>query len=164
MKKFLLLLVMVLSLASCTENYSTGAKVGTVSEFTKKGLVWESWDGILYVTQNGYIKTSEPLYFAFDNDRTDQDSLIKLVELAQEKGYKVKISYHKTFGKNWFGNRGGSDYFVTAVEIVDKDPFKGAKPADVAAALNEQQQEDEAKAKKKEQEDTQTAIEISSED
>ena len=48
MKKFLLLLVMVLSLASCTENYSTGAKVGTVSEFTKKGLVWESWDGILY--------------------------------------------------------------------------------------------------------------------
>lgn len=162
MKKFLLLLVLVLSLASCTENYSTGAKVGTVSEFTKKGLVWESWDGVLYVTQNGYIKTSEPLYFAFDNDRTDQDSLIKLVELVQEKGYKVKISYHKTFGKNWFDNRGGSDYFVTGVEIVDKDPFKGAKPADVAAALNEQQLEDEAK--KKEQEDTQTAIEISSEE
>ena len=121
MKKLLLLSIAALCLVACTENYSNGEKVGVLTEFAESGILWKSWDGKLNITQTGMNTSGEPFTFSFDNDRNDQTKLIELMKEAQVKGWKIKIIYHRTMGKNWFDNRGRSCYFVKNVEVVDKD-------------------------------------------
>lgn len=106
---------------SCKERYSVGEKVGTLTEFAKSGLFWDSWDGRLNLTQTGMNTAGEPFEFSFDNDRNDQDSLVHLFQQAQVEGWKIKIKYHRVKGWNWFENRGRFDYFVDDVEVLDKN-------------------------------------------
>ena len=118
----LLLSVTIMSFSSCKENYSKGEKVGNLIEFTKKGVVWDSWEGRLNMTQTGMNTSGEPFSFSFDNDVTNQDSLINLMKQAQVDGWKLKIRYHEVWGlKNIFNNRGETDYFVDGVTVLDKD-------------------------------------------
>jgi hypothetical protein len=123
MKKRLLLMLLggVMVLQSCTENYSNGEKVGNLIEFTRKGLIWKSWEGRLNLTQTGMNTSGEPFSFSFDNDRDDQQALIDLMKQAQVEGWKLKIRYHEVAGWNWFSNRGETDYFVDSVEVLDKN-------------------------------------------
>jgi hypothetical protein len=117
----LAVVLLCLLLVSCKENYSVGEKVGTLTEFAKSGLIWDSWDGRLNLTQTGMNTAGEPFEFSFDNDRNDQDSLISLLQKAQVEGWKIKIKYHRVQGWNWFENRGRFDYFVDDVEVLDKN-------------------------------------------
>lgn len=117
-----LLAAMLLALSGCKENYSRGEKVGNLIEFTKKGVIWESWEGSLNMTQTGMNTSGEPFRFSFDRDRSDQDSLINLMKQAQVEGWKLKIRYHEVWGlKNILGNRGDTDYFVDGVTVLDRD-------------------------------------------
>jgi len=113
--------VVLFTATSCKEKYSVGEKVGTLIEFAQSGLFWQSWDGRLNMTQTGMNTAGAPFEFSFDNDRTDQDSLINMLKQAQVDGWKIKIKYHRVKGWNWFGNRGRSDYFVDDVEVLDKN-------------------------------------------
>jgi hypothetical protein len=36
-------------------------------------------------------------------------------------GRKVKLVYHETLGKNWFGARGGTNHFITNVQVLDRN-------------------------------------------
>ena len=125
MKKLLYLAlgtVLMMSFSSCKENYSVGEKVGNLIEFTKKGVIWDSWEGRMNLTQTGMNTSGEPFQFSFDNDRNDQNSLVQLLYQAQVEGWKVKLKYHAVWGfKNVFNNRGETDYFVDDVEVLDKD-------------------------------------------
>lgn len=115
-------LMLIFMFSGCKENYSNGEKVGNLIEFTKKGVIWDSWEGRLNLTQTGMNTSGEPFSFSFDNDRKDQDSLIKILYQAQVEGWKVKIKYHEVWGfKNVFSNRGETDYFVDGVTVLDKD-------------------------------------------
>lgn len=106
---------------SCKEHYSDGERVGTVTKFSNAGVFFDSWDGHLNLTQTGMNSAGEPFAFSFDNDRSDQDSLIHLMEDAQRYGWKIKIIYHQVWGfKNFCNNRGESDYFVDDVQVLDK--------------------------------------------
>lgn len=110
------------SLTGCKENYSQGEKVGNLIEFTNKGVIWDSWEGRLNMTQTGMNTSGEPFSFSFDNDRADQDSLIRLMKQAQVEGWKLKIRYHEVWGlKNFWCNRGETDYFVDGVTVLDKN-------------------------------------------
>ena len=102
------LVFLMLQLCGCKEHYSDGEKVGTLIEFAKSGLVWDSWDGRLNMTQTGMNTAGEPFEFSFDNDRDDQDSLITLLQQAQVEGWKIKIKYH-------------FNYFVDDVTVLDKN-------------------------------------------
>ena len=116
------LLATILLLQGCKENYSNGEKVGNLIEFTRKGVIYDSWEGRLNMTQTGMNTSGEPFSFSFDNDRSDQDSLITLMKQAQVEGWKLKIRYHEVWGfKNVFYNRGETDYFVDDVTVLDKD-------------------------------------------
>ena len=118
---FSIILCMVL-LQSCKENYSNGEKVGNLIEFTQKGVIYDSWEGRLNMTQTGMNTSGEPFSFSFDNDRDDQDSIINLMKQAQVEGWKLKIRYHEVGGfKNVFYNRGETNYFVDGVTVLDKD-------------------------------------------
>lgn len=112
----------VMTLGGCKENYSNGEKVGNLIEFTKKGVIWDSWEGRLNLTQTGMNTSGAPFSFSFDNDRKDQDSLISLMKQAQVEGWKLKIKYHEVWGlRNVLNNRGETDYFVDDVTVLDKD-------------------------------------------
>lgn len=120
-KLLIALLVCAVCFTSCKEHFSDGERVGTVVKFSKAGVFWDSWDGELNLTATGMNTSGEPFCFSFDNDRTDQDSLINLLTEAQRYGWKIKIIYHQVWGfKNMFNNRGESDYFVDRVEVLDK--------------------------------------------
>lgn len=125
MKKNLLMPVLValaMSLSGCKENYSNGEKVGNLIEFTSKGVIWNSWEGRLNMTQTGMNTSGEPFSFSFDNDREDQDSLVNLMKQAQVEGWKLKVRYHEVWGlKNLFCNRGETDYFVDEVTVLDRN-------------------------------------------
>lgn len=124
MKKILLFLmaIMCLTFTSCKEHFSDGERVGTVTKFSKAGVFWDSWDGLLNVTQTGMNSSGEPFTFSMDNDRNDQQRLIDTLVKAQVEGWKVKIKYHQVWGaKNVFNNRGESDYFVDDVIVLDKN-------------------------------------------
>lgn len=128
MKSLLLIGLVSLSLIGCTENYSNGERIGFVTKFSERGLIWKSWEGELNLTQTG-MNTSSTFQFSIDNDNANEDH-IKLLDSAATHGWKVKIRYHETAFKNWFRNRGETDYFVSNIEVLDRTPldiFGGAK-------------------------------------
>lgn len=131
MKKVLFGLLVVTMLSSCSENYSTGERIGLVTQFSKSGMFWKSWEGHLNMTQTG-MNSSTPFDFSIDNDN-EPEGLVKTLDSAAQYGWKVKIIYHETFGKNFFKNRGETNHFITKCEVLDRDPihsaFSGSKVA-----------------------------------
>ena len=121
MKNLVILFTVTLLLSSCTENYSNGERIGLVTQFSRTGIIWKSWEGHLNMTQTG-MNSSQPFDFSVDNDNEDQN-LIATLDSAATLGWKVKLRYHETAGKNWFKNRGNTDHFITAVEVLDKNPL-----------------------------------------
>lgn len=120
--KFIFLaLVAAISMTSCTENYSNGERIGMITKFSQKGLVYDSWEGSLNTTQTG-MNSATPFEFSVDNDVNDP-KVISTLDSAATEGWKVKIKYHETFGKNWFSNRGETNYFVKEVQVLDRDPI-----------------------------------------
>ncbi|GAB3932517.1 hypothetical protein [Mucilaginibacter myungsuensis] len=117
MKKLLLAALILTGLASCTENYSNGERIGVITQLSYTGVKWKSWEGHLNVTQTG-MNSSVPFDFSVDNNNEDP-AVIKQLQAAAEKGWKVKLVYHQTRGKNWFNNRGETSHFVTKVEVLD---------------------------------------------
>jgi hypothetical protein len=112
---------LALVMTSCTENYSNGERIGMITKFSQKGLVFDSWEGTLNTTQTG-MNSAQPFEFSVDNDVNDPKTIAAL-DSAATYGWKVKIKYHQTFGKNWFSNRGETNFFVNEVQVLDKDPI-----------------------------------------
>ena len=119
MKKLILAIGLMTTLISCSENYSNGERIGVITQFSDTGVIWKSHEGHLNVTQTG-MNSSVPFDFSVDNDR-DQTDLIKTIDSAAQYGWKVKIIYHETIGKNWFNNRGATDHFVEKVEVLERN-------------------------------------------
>jgi hypothetical protein len=123
MKKLFYLLViipMLIILSSCSENYSNGERIGLVTQFSRTGIIWKSWEGELHVTQTGMNSTMKDFEFSIDNDHEDT-SIINQIDSAAQHGWKIKLTYHETAGKNWFKNRGETNHFITKVEVLDKN-------------------------------------------
>lgn len=128
MKKATLILVTfgLLILMSCSENYSNGERIGLITQFSKTGVIWKSWEGHLNLTQTGMNSSSAvPFDFSIDNDK-EPEQLVNQIDSAAQHGWKVKLTYHETFGWNWFKNRGGTDHFILKCEILDKNPIANA--------------------------------------
>ena len=119
-KQFILALASAsLMLTSCSENYSNGERIGVITQFSETGLIWKSWEGHLNVTQTG-MNSSVPFDFSIDNDSPNQE-VINTLDSAAQYGWKVKLVYHETAGKNVFSNRGETNHFVTKVEVLEKN-------------------------------------------
>lgn len=114
------LVCMTMAFTSC-ENYSNGDRVGYITQFSKTGSVWKSYEGHLNTTQTG-MNSSQGWDFSLDNDNDspEQDRMIFQLDSALELGWRVRLKYHETAGKNWFSNRGHTDFFITHVEVLDR--------------------------------------------
>jgi hypothetical protein len=119
-KQFILALASAsLMLTSCSENYSNGERIGVITQFSETGLFWKSWEGHLNVTQTG-MNSSVPFDFSIDNDNPNQ-VVINTLDSAAQYGWKVKLVYHETAGKNMFSNRGETNHFINKVEVLEKN-------------------------------------------
>ena len=128
MKKLFILLSLAFLFFSCSENYSNGERIGVVTQFSKTGILYDSWEGHLNVTQTG-MNSSVPFDFSIDNDN-EPDNLVKTIDSAAQYGWKIKLIYHETIGKNWFHNRGQTDHFIKKCEVLEKNfgnVFNGKK-------------------------------------
>lgn len=117
------ILILVSGMSSgCSENYANGERIGLVTQFSRAGTFWKSWEGHLNLTKTGMNSSSNtPFDFSIDNDNENQD-VIKKIDSAAQFGWKVKLIYHETKGKNWFHNRGETNHFITQVQVLDKNP------------------------------------------
>jgi len=106
--------------SSCTENYSNGHRIGTINKFSKSGLMCKSWEGHMNLTQTGMTSTAADFPFSLDNDNEPID-LAKTIDSAMNFGWKVELNYHEVYFKNWFSNRGSTDYFVTQCKVIDRN-------------------------------------------
>lgn len=122
MKQTFLFLITIIIFSSCTENYSNGERIGLVTKFSKNGIIWKSWEGHLNQTQTG-MNSSTPFDFSIDNDN-EPKGLVNKLDSAARYGWKVKLVYHRVFFKNWFGNRGETNYFITSCDILDRAPVQ----------------------------------------
>lgn len=118
MKQFILLLFVVLTLGSCTENYSNGERVGMITQFSRTGLIFKTWEGHLNMTQTG-MNTSQAFNFSIDKGN-ERSELIAQIDSAATYGWLVKLRYHQVAGKNWFHNRGETDFFINECEVLDR--------------------------------------------
>ena len=130
-KTILVLMIVVMGLTSCTENYSNGERIGVITQFSKTGLIWKAWEGHLNVTQTG-MNSSVPFDFSIDNDN-EPATLVSTIDSAAQFGWKIKLIYHETRGKNWLNNRGRTNHFITKVEVLEKNfgnAFNGTQHID----------------------------------
>lgn len=122
---FYLLIAILFIGTSCSENYSKGERIGFINKFSKKGLIWKTWEGELNLTQTGMNSSS---LWDWSLDRDDPNELLfKTLDSAAVNGWKVKLKYHETYGWNWLNNRGETNYFVTGCEVLDKTMVNNIK-------------------------------------
>ena len=120
MKKFIVLCFVML-ITACSNNYSNGERIGMITQFSKTGMVWDSWEGQLNMTQTGMNSSSE-FNFSLDNDKPElQDRLIPILDSASHYGWKVSLHYTEVLGLNKLWNRGKTNYFVDKVVVLDRN-------------------------------------------
>ena len=135
-RNLLLIGACALILSGCSENYSNGERIGVITQFSETGLIWKSWEGHLNVTQTG-MNSSVPFDFSIDNDKPDQ-LIINQLDSAAQYGWKVKLVYHETVGKNWFNNRGETSHFITKVEVLERNfgkAFNGTPQQEITGTV-----------------------------
>jgi len=107
--------------SGCSENYSNGERIGLITQFSSTGLVWKSLEGELHVTQTGMNSTMKDFEFSISVDDLPPKLEYRFLPPSLvDTG--VKLTYHETFGKNWFSNRGETNHFITGVQILDRNP------------------------------------------
>ncbi len=102
-----------------SENYSNGERIGLVTQFSKRGIIFKSWEGHLNITQTG-MNSADGFDFSVDRSSTQTKNTEKLLDSSATYGWKVKLIYHQTFLRNWFSSRGETNYFIDSVVVLDK--------------------------------------------
>jgi hypothetical protein len=121
-KNLTLAFTVMIIFSSCSENYSNGERIGLITQFSHRGLFWKSWEGQLNLTQTGMNSSGiQPFEFSLDNDN-ENNEVMKKIDSAANFGWKVKLVYHETSGKNWFDNRGSTNHFIEKCVVLDKNP------------------------------------------
>lgn len=113
MKKILILLIFI-SITGC--NFSEGSRVGTVTKFSKKGILFKTWEGELSTYAKGKAATAMINTFEF----TVKDSnIINEIQQAMNNGIDVTLYYEEKF--IIFPWEGDTKYFITKVHKHKKD-------------------------------------------
>ena len=79
-------------------NYSEGERTGDVFRFSKKGLIWKSWEGTMYlggITSGTSGVQMEKFYFSIpESQESEKSALIeKIKECSRHRETKCTIKY-----------------------------------------------------------------------
>lgn len=116
MKTALALLVVLLSvgcrIGEPKPTYSDGYRVGNIEKFSRRGLIWKTWEGRLLL--NGFDRNSDgqlvarKFHFSVTDAKVAQD-----IESAMTNDKPIKVHYKEDFLSQL---RYDSSYFVDNVE------------------------------------------------
>ncbi|RMG54431.1 MAG: hypothetical protein D6722_29020 [Bacteroidetes bacterium] len=101
-------------------SYSSGSRVGKIVKFSRKGVIFKTYEGNLNV--GGFAKDEDgdisPSVWAFSVGR-GEDEIVEAIDQAMDQGYSVKLHYKEMFFQ--FDWRGDTKYFIQKVEKVEED-------------------------------------------
>jgi hypothetical protein len=96
--------------------YSEGSRSGVVQKISKKGVIWQTWEGELNLgyntsrsNENGGL-TIAPAIFYFS---CSSDDAAKKIQEAERNGDRVTLEYSQYFLRGW--KYGSTSYDVTGV-------------------------------------------------
>lgn len=81
----------VLSLAACAPNYSTGERSGVVTKLSHKGIIFKSWEGQLLMALPASTGTVVPEKFYFNVS----PAALPKVKAALSSGKRVTLVYRQ---------------------------------------------------------------------
>lgn len=99
-------------------NYSAGVRAGVPVKFSKKGVVFKTYEGELNVggltnSADGAIPTTWTFSVRRSEDKVRED-----LERAMTNHKRVKLAYKEKYVQLFW--RGDTKYFVDAVEILEE--------------------------------------------
>ncbi len=103
-----------LAVSDC--NYSNGDRVGYVTKFSKRGVIFKTEEGDLALALGNNQSGIGVNTWSFS---VKDDNIAHQVEEAMENGRRVKLTYEQKLTQVFW--RGDTDYFVTKVEYVGED-------------------------------------------
>lgn len=88
------MLLMAFMFIGCGSNYSNGDRVGTISKFSKKGLLMKSWEGQMVL--GGLVSNGDGGMNAntFNFTVTDPD-VVEKIQTYMDSGFTVKVTYNE---------------------------------------------------------------------
>ena len=99
-------------------NYSDGERAGVPVKFSRKGVIFKTYEGELNV--GGLTNSSEgaiPTTWDFSVRRSDDEVHLALEE-AMTENRRVKLLYDEKYVQLFW--RGDTKYFIREVQILDK--------------------------------------------
>lgn len=110
--------VLIVSFLLTKVSYSVGERAGVISKFSKKGVIFKTYEGELNEGAQGQMGNMVNRLWAFTVD-SDDPTVVKKLEDAMLTGSRIRVHYEQRYMKfSWMGD---SEYFVTEV---DEAPIK----------------------------------------
>lgn len=105
-------LVLMFSFLMTKVAYSVGDRAGVISKFSKKGVLFKTYEGELNEGAQGQMGNMVNRLWAFTVD-SDDPAVIQKLEDAMLTGRRIKVRYEQRYMKfSWMGD---TEYFVTEV-------------------------------------------------
>ncbi len=127
MKKIILvLLVLTMLLLTGCGQYSSGERAGEITKFSKKGLIWKTWEGEMNLggmraTDSGAV--SNLFQFSLDNSNkynVDNNQMITEIQFCMSTGRRCRLHYEQeVLTAPW---RADTQYIITKVDILGDEP------------------------------------------
>jgi hypothetical protein len=111
MRKLISSIFLVLLVSGCT--FSEGERTGTIVKFSKKGVLFKTWEGelaTLAIAQRG-TALSNSFTFTVDDER-----IVEKIRELMKVSEKLTLTYEEEFFV--FPWEGDTKYFITDVNII----------------------------------------------
>jgi hypothetical protein len=112
----LLLVILGIVWFISTGYYASGDRAGTISNFSEKGYVFKTWEGVLM--EGGYSGETGTLAPRPWNFSAKDDAVVKKVREALASGERVTLLYQEKFIK--FPWNGDTKFMVVDVQFLPK--------------------------------------------
>lgn len=117
MRKLIVVALCVCFLAGCVTQ-SEGERVGTISKFSKRGIIVSTWEGDVILGGTGASGNKDNTW----SFTVEDEGLVEKVKGFHRSGNLVVLSYRQEmFVGGW---RGDTHYFITNIEFAKDEVSK----------------------------------------
>jgi hypothetical protein len=106
-------------------NYSDGERIGVLTKFASKGLIWKTYEGEMNLgglreqsSKSGTSYVANLWEFSIDSQNPDKEKLAEQLFDALDKGSTIKVKYEDrgTVLGCW---RSSTSYWITEITIIN---------------------------------------------